>query len=112
MRATLEQLKAMSDGDLLKHWLLGKFPFESLPGCRACLTGHSFDYRVSCDHQDFGVAVRSEIGANHEVMNGAQLRPWLDEMYALRLFYDHLYPSGVTVEGPPNPSRAVAIALA
>lgn len=92
MRATLEQLKDMSDEQLHNHWLLGKFPFESLPSCRACLTGHSFDYRVSCGHINFSAAVRSEIGANYEVANGARLRPWLDQLYALRLFFDDLYP--------------------
>jgi hypothetical protein len=93
MKITLEELKAMSDSELHCLWASWQFPFDKLLGtCGACLTGHSFEYRVSCGHDAFHEQIVLEMGLNHYVAVGSDIRPWLENIYALRLFYDSLYP--------------------
>jgi hypothetical protein len=103
MRATLEQLKAMDKQELFKHWGDGKFPFERIPGCH-CMTGHHSGYTDCKEH----VGLVAEVTALETFFDVHGLLSHLEELYALRLFYDHLYPQEVVVEAPPSVPEAVA----
>ncbi len=89
MRLTLEQLKAMDDKQLYSHWRQGNYPFEFLP-CHKCLTQHR-TWAGGCEHEEHAALVV----AASALPPGPQSR-WLseriEELYALRIFYDHLYP--------------------
>jgi len=89
MRATLEQLKAMSNDQLMSHWFRGEFPFDGATDCGNCLTMHGRDWSANC-HKELTAVMRPLRG------DGESARPcvtkYLEELYALRLFYDYLYP--------------------
>jgi len=87
---SLEDLKKLDDEALFDHWKRAKFPFEyAMCGC--CLTQHT---RIAggwkClqrEHLDFIRAIGlPDLSAQH-------MRPHLEHLYALRLFYKHLYPN-------------------
>jgi len=91
MRATLEELKAMSDDDLHKYWAIGGFPFE-LANCGACLTQHTYTSYMPCKnlhHLQFIGRIKATIGDNADI---PQVRAHLEELLALRLYFDSLYP--------------------
>lgn len=94
MRLTLEQLKGMSAARVKTVWDNSEFPFDSMDGCRLCLTQHS-TITFFCEHKN-----HAEIKKNIQVMgqdNSAEfLKGHLEELYALRLFYDSLYPQQKT----------------
>src|SRR5260221_686548 len=102
MRLELEQLKAMSDEQLGEHWVMGKFPFEMLP-CGNCLTMHDGTITRSCKEHSFLRPPVSTWIVEGDAAIGNGLRINLDELYALRLFYDSLYPQPAESE-----SNAVA----
>lgn len=94
MRRTLEQLKALNDHDLNVAWAIGMFPFEWLDGgCQECMTQHTISHCGVPEHQAFRDEVINIVGPlYYPELDGIQkLRDHLDELYALRLFYDHLY---------------------
>ena len=87
MRMTLEQLKTMSDNDLSRAWLMGEFPFDYVDRC-GCLIQHQHFKMKGCTHEEMRRAVESlppMIGC------GKTLRPHLEQLYALRIFFDALY---------------------
>lgn len=95
MRHSLEQLKAMSDDELRTHWFTSQFPFERIPSCYGCMTVHGGN---SCkDKEHF--PLREQVNALDVRLydapwdkRGQILRQYLEPLYALRLFYDSLYP--------------------
>lgn len=100
-RIKLEQLKAMSDAELYFHWHNREFPFEMIPSCQHCLTMHS---TLSCSaHRDLAAA--AQLAWPAELPKQYGLHAHIEELYALRLFYDSLYPP--STEEAPSPSRAV-----
>jgi hypothetical protein len=120
MRPTLEQLKAMSLHILEAHWLDWEFPFDQAK-CGRCITGHHQELNDGCHrigHNKFRVLV-SALGptgasrwerwkGNHLPNYGQTVTPkWLaanlEELYAMRLFYDSLYP-----QPAPETEQAVA----
>ncbi|SRR6266478_2915417 len=88
MRLTLEQLQAMSDKELVGRWECGDFPFEGAK-CGYCLTNHACG--MCKEHQDL---VPSRLASPQPM----RLRENLEELYALRLFFDSLYPPAVQTE--------------
>lgn len=116
MRYTLEQLKAMSEDLLQAHWLDWEFPFDAA-NCDRCVTGHHESFKGGCRfHNKLRVLVTDlgeplaesswwihfkSIFHRGQDVNGAWLKKNLEELYALRLFYDSLYP-------PSEPSPAPA----
>lgn len=105
MRHTLEQLKGMSRSELYDFWMAAQFPFDKLKGCDRCLTQH---HSMPCELHS---SIREEIqrmGDVRPVMRdriGDEFVEHLEELYALRLFYDHLY-------APELPSAADLDAVA
>jgi hypothetical protein len=87
MRATLEQLKAMSPRDLLRHWQVGAFPFDHAAPCHNCLLQHKFLYCSVPEHAGLKAHVEQFDGGSTERI----LQEHLEELYALRLFYDSFY---------------------
>jgi len=87
MRATLNELKAMSNEELHEWWAEAKFPFENLP-CGNCLTSHNPGYvHSSCEEHE---QVRDTM-RKFPFEGGWNLRPYLEELYAIRLYFDSLY---------------------
>src|SRR5260221_11174407 len=107
MRLELEQLKAMDDDDLRMHWSRGFFPFESMNTCSKCLTEHAEfkgDKNYSCDHDAMAEEIlRLSRNFVHRP-SGAELREHLEQLYALRLFYDSFYP-----QETPTPESSNAV---
>jgi|SRR5712664_4507981 len=104
MRLKLEQLKVMDDEQLAAHWDRGGFPFEGARGCGACLTGHAIKNSLCGEkHEALSaqVAALGDIGPRADNMQF--VRKHLEQLYALRLFYDSLYPQPAESE-----SNAVA----
>ena len=95
MRLTLEQLKAMDDKGLRQLWELGSFPFEWLDCCVRCMTQHTYTSNICevVDHQVFVAEAKKILGLDWSPTKYPiqELRGHLDELYALRIFYDHLY---------------------
>jgi hypothetical protein len=95
MRPTLEELKAMSDAELYNHWQYGHFPFEQLSSCGHCLTEHVFykdSESMACREESHAEIVHNvDRRWRQPIKFGDQLRPHLAELYAARLFFDHLY---------------------
>lgn len=87
-RLSLEQLKAMSNHELHELWAEAVFPFENMKSCGNCLTSHNPGYAYSCTEH---LELRDQM-SRFPFEGGWNLHPYLDELYALRLFYDHLYP--------------------
>ena len=87
MRMTLEQLKAMSDDQLSEAWIVGKFPFDWMDKC-GCLLQHQ-EYKIKgCEH----VEIRRAMEALPSIIPcGHDIRPHLEQLYALRIFFDALY---------------------
>lgn len=102
MRLTLEELKAMSNEDLYQLWRDSGFPFDSVKSCHRCLTGHHLEFEDCSEHR----ALAHEVTALHGEFDPYQLVVnHLEELYALRLFYDSLY---APAEATPTPTDAVA----
>lgn len=99
MRLTLEQLKAMGDEGLRKHWTDAKYPFDLLKGCSACITQHTYT-TVKCSHHHLKIQTIAILGVGfyaRDDENTPTLRENLEQLYALRLFYDSLYPQAASV---------------
>ena len=95
MRLTLEQLKALGDNDLKNAWEIGMFPFEWLGGgCQNCMTQHTLGSCSMPQHKAFRDEVVKILGWLYypEIEGIQKLCDHLEELYALRIFYDHLYP--------------------
>jgi hypothetical protein len=91
MRATLEQLKAMSDAELRECWQSCEFPFDKLTDCRLCLTEHTYKYQ-ECEHKNLSQEVTAIFGRDfYPTENIRVFREHLDELYALRLFFSPYY---------------------
>lgn len=92
MRITLEQLKAMSDKELFQNWMGGIFPFDVTSVRCGCMTTHTLS---NCEnkHEAFSSEVEKVLGESFYVTPETVgiLRKHLEELYAIRLFYDHLY---------------------
>lgn len=99
MRATLEQLKAMGSDELQAMWDRGEFPFD-YASCGFCLTLHGNDYCTK--HPQFTAQVRP---VWERLPSYGKLHVVLEELYALRLFYDSLYPQETPA---PQTEQAVA----
>lgn len=101
MRHTLEQLKAMTNEELDSLWASGGFPFDESGICGTCLTQHTYTCCL-CDaseHEHLIEQVKTLLGVDCMVRGEPQiLRQHLEELYALRLFYDHLYPQPSAAE--------------
>src|SRR2546429_7033202 len=96
MRKTLEQLKEMSNGELHEHWAEAKFPFDNMSDCGHCLTSHNPGYDHSCkEHEQV-----SEQMSKFPFEGGLNLHPYLEELYALRLFYDSFYRQEADAQAP------------
>lgn len=96
MRLTLEQLKAMSSRELRELWSESEFPFDAAKPCGQCLTGHhpGYDGQYRCKEH---VSLSEQLGRMDQSWGcgGEYLITHLEELYALRLFYDHLYAKEV-----------------
>jgi hypothetical protein len=111
MRLSLEQLKAMSDRELRDLWRSDSFPFDSA-SCGNCLTMHAYLRNVAIhacrvsSHQELTrqVVALAPPGADVPPMHG--LREHLEELYALRLFFDSLY-----LEPQPAPESEQAVTV-
>lgn len=115
MRLTLEQLKAMSDADLGLRWKGSRFPFEMVDCCRTCLTMHSTNPCAYHKQMNDNTAHLEQtyrpmrLRPNSDATIGQLLRENLEELYALRLFYDSLYsPCARDAEATPESAEAVA----
>lgn len=111
MRHTLEELKAMDDFQLRTLWNTGAFPFETMR-CGKCLTEHLTYLNArgrECEHSHVVAQVARLMSLPLFVCpNDADLRNNVEELYALRLFYDHLYPQTVEPQEPEPPSACGA----
>lgn len=106
MRLTLEELKAMSNEELHEHWAEAAFPFENMADCGNCLTSHNPGYIRSCqEHEQVRETMR-----RFPFEGGLNLQPYLEELYAIRLFYDHLYPPAEAPAAPLEHRATDAIA--
>jgi len=93
MRLTLEELKTMSNEDLSAHWKSGQFPFDMIPTCHACLTIHWQGWCHVEEHSQLRAAAKQNLRRINGRTNSVEaFRANLEELYALRLFYDSLYP--------------------
>ena len=116
MRYTLDQLKGMSGERLYDVWKTATFPFD-MARCGNCLTQHKSGWAWCTKHNGLIDAI-SKLGTwtGHESFV-AYLQKNVEELYALRLFYDNLYPSGVpmlppvtvTVEAPEPVLEPVSV---
>jgi hypothetical protein len=107
MRATLEQLKAMDNTELLVFWREAHFPFDRVKGCCECLLQHTYMGGIKCHPEMTGEVARL---ADWTIQGGnltQKMRDNLEELYALRLFYDSLYPQEVAIEAPRETNAAV-----
>lgn len=94
---TLEQLKALSDMELREHWKRGRFPFDTMSGCGSCLTMHRlYSYCHQSSHVRFVAEVRSLYTEPISVMH--DLKPNLEEIFALRLYFADLYQNPVPAD--------------
>jgi hypothetical protein len=93
MRATLEQLKAMSDAELIHHWMEGLFPFENSPICGMCMTEHTYSGSLKCrDHENLFDEATMVLGKDfYPPVNMKKFRENLEKLYALRLFFSPYY---------------------
>src|SRR5229473_3104882 len=91
MRATLKELKAMSNLQLYRHWFFGRFPFESAK-CGDCLTAHGSG-RFCQRHPQIteAISVMKLDGITQEERRCEVLHEHLEELYAIRLYFDSLY---------------------
>jgi hypothetical protein len=91
---SLEDLKKLSGYAIGKRWVISVFPFDSAR-CRNCVTMHSdgIDWCKDPDHAEFRKVSEQAIGN----IAAGQLRPYLEAIYSLRLFYKHLY-----ADNPPE----------
>jgi len=109
MRTTLEQLKAMSNDELYKHWNKSEFPFDAAGGCHQCLTMHRY-YQLNFPLSLCRLPEHKDLLANVAKFTAfpstAMLREHLEELYALRLFYDSLYQQEPLCESEPSPDTA------
>jgi hypothetical protein len=96
MRVTLEQLKTMTGEQLVEMWSAAggnQFPFD-LADCGACLTLHALDSHARCHpliHQRL-LELDADEGAWNLRGLPVTIKTHIEELYALRLFYDYLYP--------------------
>lgn len=102
-RITLEQLKAMDDETLKGWWREGHFPFDLVKKCCMCMTMHAREV-VPCDVPEHSALVDSAQRANIWHNDANSLRKNLEEIYALRLFYDSLFAPAE----PTPPTAAIA----
>lgn len=108
MRATLEQLRAMSNYEIARRWGDGEFPFDAAAGCGHCVTSH--DVYKACtlaEHTEFRSRAK-ELWRKLEGGEGSLgdvILANIEEFYALRLFYDSLYSPS---EEAPSPTEALA----
>lgn len=108
-RHTLEQLKAMSDDQLQVHWTQQRFPFDLMTECDACLTMH-WSERKAC-HPEVSDATAAHLSRGESGVrtnSPLALRKNLEQLYALRLFYDHLYPQPAEPQPDEQPSGFAA----
>lgn len=101
MKLSLDELKAMNDKELFDQWMSARFPFESLSDCRQCLTLHGLFGCAMGFHPNVAAQVHA---LGHQTLTHRDvswLRAHLEELYAMRLYFDSLYPQ--TVE-PAEPS--------
>jgi hypothetical protein len=107
MRLTLEQLKAMTPFEVKQVWRGGDFPFDHVADCHSCMTGHHPGYAWGCgSHPQLSDAIATIVASFHDILEPNTLYAHLEEFYALRLFYDSLYPQ--TVEATPQTEQAIA----
>lgn len=97
MRATLEQLQAMDEKRIEHLWVNGKFPFDSAKGCDSCLTQHANTAYRMC-HEDEHRVFSSALPPLSKGWQIPYIMQYLPELYAARLFFDHLYEPAATPE--------------
>jgi len=83
----LSELKAMSPSEVRTLWSCAKFPFD-MAVCGKCISMHHRGYESHCsEHQDFlREAERFEFDDLTRTTPNV-----LEEMFALRLLFAHLY---------------------
>lgn len=99
MRPTLEQLKATTAEQLHNLWLQGDFPFEYAK-CGQCLTSHvgvNCHPGITAQMNAMGHRANAIIPGDLKTYVVNFLKEHLEELYALRLFYDDLYPQSEPV---------------
>ena len=106
-RMTLEQLKAVSSKQLFNAWMDAVFPFDMADGCRKCMTMHHPSYSGCCTEH---LALSRQIGAliNFGEPFEELLPRHLEEIYALRLFFDSLYKQDEPAQEAAPAEKAVA----
>lgn len=91
MKPTLEELKSLTPGELRARWTNGgQFPFDRML-CGGCLTLHN---HRTC-HPEITQELRRMASYNDWMdapRTGDLLHKHIEELYALRLFFDRLYP--------------------
>jgi hypothetical protein len=108
MRATLDQLKAMNPEQLSSLWQMSEFPFD-MAQCGACLSMHkTMQYCKNTSESEHQALHRRimEFGFPDGKFDRHIAAKNIEELYALRLFYDSLYPPAA--EDMPSPSVALA----
>lgn len=109
-RLELEQLKAMDDEELYGLWEQAAFPFDTA-SCSYCLTAHA-ELRGDCEtgcflpeHQTLIQQVAALAEPGRDGPSIYTLSKHLEELYALRLFFDSLYPQTEPATPPPQPEQ-------
>ena len=90
---SLEELKGLDDGELFLRWLHCEFPFDNA-SCGACLTEHAYTGYVKCHENGHQDLVRALAVKN---ITSEGIRPLLERLFAIRLFYKDLY-----TDNPPE----------
>lgn len=109
MRTTLEQLKSMDNQELFSHWRRAEFPFDKALGCGLCLTQHRNNFLRCYEPNHHGLIEHLKslnfVDRSSPTCKGVEnvysetiLRPNLEELYALRLYYDANYAPEVEPE--------------
>jgi hypothetical protein len=114
MRVTLDELKAMSALEIQQRWARSIFPFDGARKCNHCMTSHHGLDTEFCSAEEHGQLRKQAHDfwskaveqAADKVFVGEIIKDNIEQFYALRLFYDSLYPQLVT-ESVPEPEEQV-----
>jgi hypothetical protein len=105
MRYTLEQLKGMGPEKVDDLWSRQEFPFD-LADCGKCATMHQ--HGRCRRHPEFEASAHTIPLVNQRSNSAEAIFTNLEAIYALRLFYDSLYPQPVS-ESRSEAAETVAV---